>query len=176
MPEDGNICPHCGRPVAKHEGMIVQSPRIEKKKDNTGLIIAIVLVLIIIIPIAIAATVYVYVSGMIGPETGITMTTPTVLGIITPDSGKNATLSITQIDGNTVYWSSVFFEIYDITDKETLNRYYDYNYDTAYGYVKTGDTLKFRGNGEEFQEDHSYRISLIYIITNEIMCNITWKQ
>lgn len=175
MPEDGNRCPYCGRLVAKHEGITVGPPEELQKKSNTGLIIAVVLIVLIIVPIAIAATVYVYVSGMISDPPSM-QTTPNISAMITPDSGNNATLFITYIEDDYVYWSEVSFELYDITDGETLTKYSDYTTDTSYGNIENGDSIKFTGKGEEFQENHKYRATLIYSITDGIMFTYTWTQ
>lgn len=177
MPEDGNMCPYCGKLVAKHEGIMVQSsPKLEEKKDNKALIIAIVVIVLLIVPIAIAATVYVYVSGMMGSEMSEIMKTPNMAAMITPDSGNNATLFVTYIDTDDVYWSFVSFQIYDVTDGKTLSKYSDYTTDISYGYIGTGDSIKFTGQGGEFEENQEYRITLVYSITGEIMYSYTWTQ
>jgi len=176
MPEDGNMCPYCGKLVAKHEGMIVKSPQVEKKKDRSALLIAIVIIILVIVPIAIAATVYVYVSGMIGSDLSGLTDTPNFDATIETGPGNNVTLLVTYIDTDDAYWPYVIFEIEDITDGEDLTKYYDYTTNAPYSYIEKGDIIKVTGSGDEFQENHQYQMTLIYSMTYEIIGTYTWTQ
>ena len=175
MPEDGIRCPYCGKLVARHESIKVGPPEELKKEKNIGLIIALVLIIVIISTVAIAATVYVYVSGMIDSGPSI-QTTPNIAAMITPDSGNNATLFITYIDEDYVYWSDISFQIYDLTDGETLTEYTDYTTDTGYGLVENSENIRFTGLDDEFEDGNEYRLTVIYNPTNQIMYTNTWIQ
>ncbi len=175
MPEDGIRCPYCGKLVAKHEGIKVEPPKELKKEKNIGFIIAVVLIVLIIIPVAIAATVYVYVSGMIDSNPSMQVT-PTIAAMINSDSGNNATLFITYIGDDSIYWSDISFEIYDVTDGETLTEYTDYTTDAGYGLVKNSENIRFTGLDDEFEDGNEYRLTVIYNPTNNIMYSKTWTQ
>ena len=175
MPEDGNRCPYCGRLVAKHEGITVGPPEELQKKSNTGLIIAVVLIVLIIIPIAIAATVYVYVSGMMSPAPSW-QTTPNIYAMVTPDSGNNMTLFITYVDEEYLYWSDLSFDIYDVSDGQSLSEYSDYTKENMYSLVESQDNIKFTGLYGEFEEGNEYRLTIVYIPTNSIAYTKSWTQ
>ena len=149
-----------------------------KDNDRYGLyafIIGIVfLILTFVMTIAVAATVYVYVSGMIGsPEHA---QTPNLAALVTPDSGNNATLLVTYIDTDDVYWPDITFKIHDITDDEYLTEYTDYTTNLSYDTIENGDSIKFTGQGNEFQENHYYSITLLYWPTDQTICYYSWEQ
>jgi len=183
MPDDGNNCPYCGKLVAMHEGIKVQTPQGASKKDNSKLIviiIVVILVLAIVITVAIAATVYVYVSGMTGPMDGI-QRTPNLAIRVSSDSGNNATMFINHVDADDVdvLWSDITFTIYDKTDSNSLDENIDFTVDISdsnIGLVDVSDYVKFSGIGVEFQEYHEYRLSLIYVGTGELISVYSWEQ
>ncbi len=177
MPDDARMCPYCGKTLAMHEG-IRQSPYpIEQKKDNTALIIAIVLILVIIIPIAIAATVYVYVSGMIGSSPMGATPEINMQASLYDSSDNNATIIIDLVSGETAYWHSFYFNIYDVTDGESLIQYTDYTISKPnYSPINVGDQIKITGEGNELEVGHTYALSIINYLTYAEIETVTWTQ
>ncbi len=145
MPEDGNVCPYCGKAVAKHEGIMISSPQGEKKKDNKGLIIAVVVIFLLIVPIAIAATVYVYVSGMVGPEMSDYSTTPDIAFALDNSNNKIKIISGSTSDRYADYDLSpnIIFKnsadaYYVNSDYELTENMYD---DLCTSYIFVGDEI-----------------------------------
>jgi len=173
-PNDASLCPYCGAQIDYSKAPIIQEPK-KEKEGKLALIILIIFVVAIVVTIAIAATVYVYVSGMLGPISD-TQIAPNIEASVNPDLGNNATLIVTYIDKDDVYWPYISFEIYDQTDGEYLTEYIDYTTDLSYKIIESGDSIKFSGQGNEFQEDHYYSMTLLYTPTGQTICYYSWDQ
>ncbi|MFH1101905.1 MAG: zinc-ribbon domain-containing protein [Methanobacteriota archaeon] len=64
IPDDGQVCPYCGKLIAFHQPIQVLEP--EEKKDRTALIIAVVVLILVLTPIIMSAAMYIYISNLIG--------------------------------------------------------------------------------------------------------------
>ena len=141
------------------------------------LIILIIFIVAIIATVAIAATVYVYVSGMSsGPSFS---STPSVYFTAVPgegDSSNDAIIMISHITDEYVSWYEVSYSITDLTDSDILEEGLHYTTDTEYGLINDGDQIEITGLGLELEEDHEYRLVMIYDTTGKMMGTVTWTQ
>ncbi len=177
MPDDARICPYCNKMLGLHEG-ISQKPYTStpEKKDKTVLIIAVVLVVILILPVAIAATVYVYFSNMLEDSSEGLALAPMINIQVKEHSKNNATISVSYIDKENILWSTLEFEIKDMDDNEKLEENINYTIYKPNGHIETGDEIELKGIKPEFEENHQYRLTMIYIPTDSIIMVRNWVQ